>query len=157
MVVQLTGRRGAARGAGVNLTPLFSPVKDWPGDATVAFSPDGKWLGLGKSAEYQLWKVGTWELSLRIPRGQPGGSGPLAFSPDGKMLAIVRAARHVRLVDPITGSEFATLPPPNPQPISWLCFSRDCGQLAVGAGNQTIHLWDLSRIRRELAKRNLSW
>jgi hypothetical protein len=36
--------------------------------ALVAFSPDGRWLVVSSTTEYQFWRVGSWEPGLRVPR-----------------------------------------------------------------------------------------
>jgi WD40 repeat protein len=82
---------------------------------------------------------------------------PLAFAPDGNLLAITPDLKRVRLVDPRTREEVATLTPPDQQVISWLCFSPDGSQLAAATEGHLIHLWDLRTIRRQLAEMKLDW
>jgi hypothetical protein len=55
----------------------------------------------------------------------------MAFSHDGSILVLVWSRQLVRLVDPTSGQELATLTAPDPQPISRICFSPDDSQLAV--------------------------
>jgi serine/threonine protein kinase/WD40 repeat protein/tetratricopeptide (TPR) repeat protein len=131
---------------------------EWPcTHALVAFSPDGRWLAVSdqQRKEYRLWHVGSWRLGAVISVDE---SGYMAFSPDGTLLALA-TARGVRLVDPDTGQEIATLTPPpeSSQRTDWMCFSPDGGQLAVSTGDHTILLWDLRLIRRELAAMGLDW
>src|SRR5262249_19862276 len=84
---------------------------------------------------------------------------PLALTPDGKMLAIAIAGSAspspVRLLDPATGREFATLALPHPEAVVWLCCSPDGSQLAAACGNQVIYVWDLPAIRKQLAAMGL--
>ena len=61
------------------------------------------------------------------------------------------------LINPSTGRELATLAAPQPQTINWLCFSPDGSRLAVACRNQTIQLWDLRRIRQQLAAMKVDW
>jgi WD40 repeat protein len=127
------------------------------GGAWIGFSPDGQWLLVGELAEYVFWRVDSWESGLRIRRGAPVNLGYGAFVRDGTCLAIVPSQYEVRLVDPATGQEFATLPAPEPQEIFALKFSPDGSHLAVGTSTNMIQLWDLRVLRRQLAALNLDW
>jgi WD40 repeat protein len=124
--------------------------------ALVAFRPDGRWLVISSTTEYQFWRVGSWEPGLRVPRRSnvPGG---MAFTPDGRVLAVVPAVQVLRLIDPDTGSELATLTPPRPSPVSEMRFSPDGSLLAVSTGGAVGYLWDLRLLRRELRAMNLDW
>jgi WD40 repeat protein/Tfp pilus assembly protein PilF/tRNA A-37 threonylcarbamoyl transferase component Bud32 len=126
------------------------------GDAQVAFSPDGRWLALGSQGEYRLWEAGSWQpTGRRWPRRSDLPPGCLAFRCDGRLLAIAPNNCHIRLVDPDTGAELATLTSPNSQPYAHLCFCGDGSRLAALSPPNSIHVWDLTRIRRQLAERNL--
>jgi Tfp pilus assembly protein PilF len=85
------------------------------------------------------------------------GPGPLAFSKDGRMLAIAHSGQNVRLIDPDSAKEIATLSAPDPQIIMDLCFNEDGSLLAAATGHQQIQLWDLREIRRQLATMGLDW
>jgi WD40 repeat protein len=124
--------------------------------ALVAFSPDGRWLVVSSTTEYQFWRVGPWEPGLRVPR-RGNVPGAMAFSPDGRVLAVVPAAQVLRLIDPDTGGELATLTPPRPSPVSEMRFSPDGSLLAVSTGTAVGYLWDLQLLRRELRAMNLDW
>jgi eukaryotic-like serine/threonine-protein kinase len=125
------------------------------GSSAALFSPDGQWLVTGAADEYCLWKVGSWEPGLRIPRDRAGDlAGGMAFSPDGQILAVVRGRRSdVRLIALPSGTELATLDTGPP-----LCFSED-GSLLATAGEElhTVFVWDLRLIRQRLAAMNLDW
>jgi WD40 repeat protein len=81
----------------------------------------------------------------------------MAFSPDGRFFAIDVGGR-VRLVDPDTGREVTTLDPGTGSlgGFSCLAISPDGTQVAAGR-DHIIHLWDLRRIREELARLGLDW
>ena len=123
----------------------------------VAFTPDGRWLVTGTSTAYQFWKVGTWERGLRILRPGRNNTGPMAFSADGRMMACMPEPLTVKLLDPNTGSELATLTPPTPTSVEDLCFSPDGAKLAVCTGTAVAYLWDLRLIRRQLREMNVDW
>jgi serine/threonine protein kinase/WD40 repeat protein len=123
-----------------------------------AFSPDGRWLAtVGDMC--RLWETGTWRFARSIPREAPLGRAiAIAFSPDCTTLAIAYDAQVVRLVNPDSGQELATLAAPDSQrPVYKLCFSPDGSQLAGVMGNAGVQLWDLRLLRRQLGDLGLDW
>jgi WD40 repeat protein len=129
-----------------------------PGPAFVRFSPDGEHLVTAERDAYRLWRVrdGALEQTLAAA-GLEGRPGRAAFSADGRLLAVAPSRRLVKLLDASTWEELATLTPPSPQEVSWLCFRPDGGQLAVATAHRQIHLWDIHGIRRRLAAMHLDW
>ena len=132
------------------------PVND---GAIVAFSPDNRWLVTASRREYRFWQVGSWNPRHSIPRqGANDHDGTLAFTVDGKMLAISHGRSLVRLVDPETGHEWATLEAPVASEATRLLFNSDGSQLAVACvSGRLINLWDLRSIRQQLAAMKLDW
>jgi serine/threonine protein kinase/WD40 repeat protein/Tfp pilus assembly protein PilF len=129
------------------------PAQILEGDATVAFSPDGRWLVTGGRG-YRFWEVGSWEPGRFIEK-EHDSFGAMAFSWDGKILAILKSSRYVQLIDVDTGSELAGFEAS--QNITHLCFSLDGSRLAAGCSHQVTHVWDLQAMRRELAEMGLDW
>jgi hypothetical protein len=131
---------------------------EWPcgGDAAVGFSPDGRWLVTAVEKEYRFWQVGSWKPGITIRTAQVV-PGPFAFTPDGSLFALDRGYL-VRLVDPQSGRELATLEPPPefPRVFYWPSFSPDGGRLAVPL-DRDILVWDLRLIRAQLATMRLDW
>jgi len=80
----------------------------------------------------------------------------MAFAPDGRTLALT-VAQSVRLVDPLSGREFATLAVENSREITSLCFSRGGRWLAAAGGSDLLRVWDLLALRRHLAHMGLDW
>jgi chromosome transmission fidelity protein 4 len=80
----------------------------------------------------------------------------MAFAPDGRTLALT-VAQSVRLVDPVSGREFATLSAENSREITSVCFSGDGRWLAVAGGSDRLQLWDVRLLREHLAKMGLDW
>jgi WD40 repeat protein len=117
----------------------------------VAFSRDGRWLAT-TSGGTQLWTVDSWQPSRFI-----GGSKP-AFSPDQRTLAVETGSGSIRLVDLATGQDFARLEDPEQIISESLTFSPDGARLiATSSRGSSIHVWDLRRIRRQLAEMGLDW
>ena len=117
----------------------------------VEFSGDGQWLATRYPA-CQLWKVGTWE------KGRQFDGGRFCFAPDGKMLAVETGRGVVRLMDPASGRELAHLENPYQEQAIRIVFSPDGAFLVtIGGESYPIHVWDLRRIRRQLAQLDLDW
>jgi hypothetical protein len=89
------------------------------------FSPDGRWLATTPDGG-QLWSVGDWKpgASLRALGTTPSGL-ELAFSPDSSVLAVSQPQGTTRLVDPLSGADWAELLRSDPRRSSDLCFSPD--------------------------------
>jgi WD40 repeat protein len=127
--------------------------------AYVAFSPDGRWLAVARfpGRECRLWHVGSWRPGPAIRLSTGFYDGAMAFARQGRQFAIDDGGR-VRLVDPDTGRDVATLDPgtgPAGHFFS-LAFSPDGTHLAAGR-DHVIYLWDLRRIREQLAALGLDW
>jgi serine/threonine protein kinase/WD40 repeat protein len=122
------------------------------------FDPQGKWLVATFGPEFRMIEAGTWQDRRTFPREGGDYLGPGAFSDDGRLLAVPDAPDKVRLTDPNTGREYATLSVPGGLNVgSSLCFGPDGTRLAVSTTDGLVHVWDLRRIRRRLAAMNLDW
>ncbi len=122
------------------------------------FSPDGRWLAVGTSAEILLYETDSWGVVRRLPRDSPSAiSGLVAFSPDSRILAVTHTLRQVRLVASATGEVLATLDAPTPERITALSFSGDGSVLAAGTDNGQVQLWNLRELRKRLADLRLDW
>lgn len=73
------------------------------------------------------------------------------------MLAVAQSQWDVKLIDPESLEEFATLRAPDPEVLTWLCFSPDGSRLAACVQGGRIQVWDIRDIRRQLAAVGLDW
>jgi tetratricopeptide (TPR) repeat protein len=128
----------------------------------VGFTPDGRWLvsrtGADSGGRHEFWRTGTWERGLRIDiEGRGIAFDRPAFTADGRSMALAIAPDQVMLADSATGREhvrLTTLRPIEPMP---LAFSPDGTKLVAGTTQNTALVWDLRRIRDQLASRGLDW
>jgi tetratricopeptide (TPR) repeat protein len=131
-------------------------VAEWPGAGgmVVAFSPDGRYLaaGSGDRNKCWLWAVDTWQEVRQLDGYQ------MAFAPVGNMGALDMGTGVIRLINPHTGRELARLADPNQDRAHRLTFTPDGTQLVTTSkDSQSIHVWDLRRIRRGLVPLGLDW
>jgi WD40 repeat protein len=133
------------------------------GDADAAFSPDGRWLYTATSRiapqgpEIRAWRVASWEADRGLPLDRTtSSSAGLAASPDGRAVAAAVSQNAVRQLDAASFAEIGTLAAPETGLITYIRFSPDSSKL-VFAASHLVHLWDLRRLRRELAAVALDW
>ncbi|HMF20136.1 MAG TPA: tetratricopeptide repeat protein, partial [Gemmataceae bacterium] len=111
------------------------------------FSPDGRWLVTNTDGG-RVYAVGTWE-----PGPQLGPGNPWDVTPE---LAVLGQSNGIyRLVELATGRELARLEDPE-QNTGQASFTPDGTKLVVAAKGG-LRVWDLRRIRAELAKLHLDW
>ncbi len=114
-----------------------------------SFSPDQRWLATDNDGG-RVYAVGTWEPGARLGPGSPWG-----ISPDSRLVVMVQPDGNYRLVELATGQELARLEDPD-QLVAPAFFASDGTRLVVAA-DDGLRIWDLRRIRRELAKLGLDW
>jgi WD40 repeat protein len=121
-----------------------------------AFSPDGRWLACGAADATTFWRTEDWRPRRYVPKAPATpGRGHLAFSPDGRVAAINVSDREIRLTVVETGEELATLP--TGRLLTWLAFSPGGDRLAAVLEPGYFQLWNLRKLREELAAMNLDW
>lgn len=125
------------------------------------FSPDGRWLVTSfHGSDYCFWEVGSWELKARLPRDPRSLFGSVAFACEGRLLALVDGRNRIHLYDAATLPlrRLATLETPEgPATLVGLSLSPDGTRLAATTDYNVIALWDLRRLRQELAALDLDW
>jgi serine/threonine protein kinase/WD40 repeat protein len=122
------------------------------------FSPDGRTLVTGDWSNFCFWDVGSWELRASLPRGPRSLAGLVAFTRDGRVLALSQGRHQIQLHDAATLRRLATLETPaGPANVVGLSLSPDGTRLAATTDYNVVVLWDLRRLRQELAAMDLDW
>jgi serine/threonine protein kinase/tetratricopeptide (TPR) repeat protein len=125
-------------------------------DIVGRFSPDGQWLVTDADGG-QLFAAGTWKPGPRLGPGTPWDmTARDARDLGSPQLAVLGLTNGIyRLVEVSTGRELARLEDPdrNGGPAA---FTPDGTKLVVTA-KDSLRVWDLRRIRAELAKLELDW
>ncbi len=133
---------------------LTIPVRD---NAFVEFSPDGRWLAVMTPEACILHDAVTLERVWRMEKPSKGGfPGHATFRGDGKLLAISYGRRAVRLIDPTSGLDRATIEAPASL-AGGIAFHPDGSRLYVAAEDGRIFDWDLALLHRELTQLGLDW
>lgn len=153
---------GSYRGSGVHVWNTSSGevvVHLSPDDANCMphFSSDGRWLAIGGYRDYRIHRVATWELVHELSRGE--GAGSMAkvtrYSPNGEVLAGVFGRRELMLLDAASGEALAVFEPPGHQQFSRGRFTSEGRHLVVASESNRVLVWDLVRLRQNLADAGL--
>ena len=128
----------------VSETGTFSYQLDGAVSATLAFSPDGRWIAGGSIAGVEVWKAATGELVTEIQTA--GGVGSLAFGPEGVQLAIGSATSssgsnyYAAIMNVETGDVSTRVRHKNP--VRTVAFSPDGDYVASGSDGFNLRVWD---------------
>jgi serine/threonine protein kinase/WD40 repeat protein len=123
----------------------------WQGAARdltfVRFSPDGRWLVTNGDGG-RLYTAGTWQPGPQLGPGTP-------WDATSELAVLGQSNGIYRLVELATGRELARLEDPE-QNTGRATFTPDRTQLVVAA-KDGLRVWDLRRLREQLAKLDLDW
>ena len=135
-------------------------VFDLPGGlgGIIGFSPSGRWLACsGTGADHVLWNTGTWSKGPALPPQVEDETGRFAFSDDETLFA-ASLVDQISLVSLPNGELLAALEQHlQPNPLCRLRFSPDGNQLAAQGADNSLSLWNLDELRKELRELNLLW
>ncbi|HLJ93232.1 MAG TPA: tetratricopeptide repeat protein [Gemmataceae bacterium] len=127
-------------------------------DASALFSPDGEWLVVNQSDACRFYRAGSWQPAQEIRNEKMAGLPTVsAFTQDGRMMAVHFDGRYLDLLDPATSQEIVALTTVHTPLLGASTFSPDGSLLAVGTNEGILYLWDLRRLRQELANMGLDW
>jgi serine/threonine protein kinase/WD40 repeat protein/tetratricopeptide (TPR) repeat protein len=113
------------------------------------FTPDGRWL----VGSHRAFRVGDWETSVVLDASRTGNLWDV--SPDSRMALIYMSEGYARLVEIETGREFARIEPPDGS-LGQMTFTPD-GTRLLEPCSAGLRVWDLRRIRLQLAELGLDW
>ncbi len=123
-----------------------------------AFTPNGRWLVIGDNYQDQFWNTRDWSPGYKIARPESSNyRGHVALTADGAMMASTYSRTSVQLTRVETGESLATLEVPDSQMINWLSLDDAGDHVAVSCLPQGVRVWDLRRIRQQLAAMRLDW
>jgi WD40 repeat protein len=125
--------------------------------AGAAFQPDGKRVIISCRDEISSLSVPEGSVLWRSPRQDASAGGPIAIDGEGRMIAAGITTRRLALLDATDGRILAEFTPPTPEPLTWIAFSPDGGNLAATTTSHITHLWDLRALRKALAGMGLDW
>ena len=116
------------------------------------FSPDGKTLAIAtgdfreaRSPRVVLYDydAGSVKERIKLAAAQSGPAWSLAFSPDGKALVSSGFDRMLKLWDPSSGRELASLPMADGW-VRGLAFTPDGKTLAAGVADGSVAVWEVA-------------
>jgi WD40 repeat protein len=111
--------------------------------AVFVFSHDGSvaYMGAQSANHWDLFDVHRERIRATHP--QTGTTNWVAWSPDDKAIAVALEDGRVRVVDPATGANLATLVAHH-GPALTTAFSPDGRSVAAGSADGTVLIWDVA-------------
>ena len=128
------------------------------GHVVGTFSPDGRMLVIGTGTEYSCYDTTDWAPLWNAARDNTDNlAGVVGFSGDSTLLAVSRSRYLIDLLDPDTGHSLASIESPGHKEIRGVNLSEDAGLLAVITKTNLARVYDLTKIREQLAELKLDW
>jgi WD40 repeat protein/tetratricopeptide (TPR) repeat protein len=156
-----------------NTGRLIADLPDAQVTQISAFSPDSRWLYYSDGKQDKRLEVASLISSPIRPAAEVVSTAPRpwqdnwrselvqfsgAFSPDGSIRAVGSSEGMIRLLAPKEDREIARLPSPEAGFLAPTGFNPD-GTLLLASGLESgsLYVFDLRRIREQLAKLDLDW
>ena len=154
LATQASGRGDSAKiGARVWSLADETLAHEFPGGplGAVAFSGDGRWFASSGIEQFHLVPVGKWDSRIGLPEGVGKAGALVSFAADGELVAITTDDK-THLFHPATGAERGMIGSPGGDPSTARArLSPDGRKLAVMWDDGSFDLWDLAKLREELA------
>ncbi len=126
------------------------------GSTRVAWGADDRWLVIGVDRTLLVYDTQSWSVVHRVERQRR--SGPVAFSADGETLVTFGGENRLELHSVGDWSSFARLEAPGGiLDLTDVRFSLDGRFIAAASPSNAIDIWDLTRLREELAPLGVDW
>mgnify|MGYP000359708086 CR=1 FL=1 len=123
---------------------------------TLSFSSGGQWLVVHEPTQFARIRVGEWN-NARLAR-LPITTGRVSYSSDGRRMIGYDERGVLHMVDLECLVEIAAFTPPDPTGIVGAALSADGATLAAFTFRGAfLQLWDIRRVRMELASMGLDW
>lgn len=120
------------------------------------FSSDSRSLFAAQKQALYGWAVESWQPLNVAAQRKVGIMGDISVSSDNRLLAAHFTRYCPQLIDPNTGRCVLRLEDSIEDAIRSYSLSHDASQLAVG-GTEYAYVWDLGRVRQQLASLQLDW
>ena len=154
LATQASGRGKSAKiGARVWSLGDEALAHEFPGGplGAVTFSADGRWFASSGMEQFHLVPMEKWDAPIRLPEGIGKAGALVSFAADGELVAITTDDK-THLFHPATGAQRGTIGSPGGDPSTARArLSPDGRKLAVMWDDGSFDLWDLARLREELA------
>ena len=125
--------------------------------ASVAFSPDGRWLVCSGDDEIRVLETTSWKVVHRWPH-KVRHQGYTSFTADSKLLLIQHSQEDIALIRTGTWEELLLLQSPVRDYLTGIIFSPSGRWLTAAGGYEGARwLWDLHALERELRSLGLGW
>jgi len=107
--------------------------------------------------EAHVRRVGDWQPVRNFSDAVLANSMRAEFSVDGQMLAIVQRGGVVHLLEPGTGKFLAVLEGPEGGRFFDIAFHPDGKSILLAQDHGVIQVWNVPKLRAELARMGLDW
>lgn len=124
----------------------------------IRFSPDSRTLYANSKAALRALTAGTWKTKWEQPHyGVDEVIHLMTISGDGRLIATAEPPAGIGLYDAETGHQHAVVHHPDARFTGWIALDHAATRMAVTTLPDSVLIWDLRELRRELAELGLDW